>query len=494
MQLAILFVVYELILAIRSWIISASLINHEIRQIEYIEQKLRGSDEEAIRDIPEHQKQHLAIAYLCLTAENEQLVNSDEFSKLIRNPIRQALTSLNSTINSLPIIGLIGTFLGIIIGLWKMTDFGDLTNEFNYVIEPLLNSAKLAFISSLAALFFAGVLKAAMGSLQKRAENAISKAESALLTSYLTQLDSADSSDKLMKTIRSLNRSINGFVKNFDKSYTQFISEFHPLVEEQKEANTHTMSMIDNVAWNLGENSKALLEITQQQKAQSESFNRAAEKLQIATDSVEKTIKIATTNLEAFIKLSSDMKNNISEMHEPLNKIISENEGISAKMKEIVHEYSKVNDYHKAVQAYQASLNDKLDKFERVGEKVHDVRHRFDDFDKNVAETLNTFISQANTFSEKMRNSFDDYDRQLRSLFQELQNKDNTQLFYYNPEIMKNVDDQMKALEKVIERQQHSADTLNEGTSELLNALKTTRVWGFFRRKREKKGKQREKL
>lgn len=291
-----------------------------------------------------------------------------------------------------------------------------------------------------------------------------------------------------------LNKSINGFVKKFDESYTQFLNEFRPLVEEQKEANTHTMSMIDNVAGKLNENSRALLEVTQQQKAQSDSFNQAAAKLQVATDSVEKTIDIATKNLEEFIKLSSDMKNDISEMHEPLNQIIIENKDISDKMKGIIKEFSYVTDYHRSVQAYQASLNDKLDKFAEVGEKVHDVKHRFDEFDKNVAKTLETFINQANTFSEKMRNSFDDYDRQLRTLFQGLQDKDDTQLFYYNPEIMKNVNDQMKSLEKVIEKQQSSADTLNKGTSELLDALKTTRVWGFFRRKREKKDKRRERL
>jgi len=298
--------------------------------------------------------------------------------------------------------------------------------------------------------------------------------------------------DRFAKTVMRLNNTINKFVNSLDEKLNGFISNFQPLIENQKQTNEETLKSMEDIATRLNQDYETIKLISNQQAQQINSFSDITEKLKDASSSMEQSIKLATENLNEFVKLGSEMKTNIGEMNEPLNSIIKKqeeitrvNEGIINEMKKLLENNNIIPSYTKSVQDYLTALNNKLDTFSSVGDKVHNVTREFDNFKENLDKLLNEFISSSQRFSETMTTSFKDYDRELRTLFgQTIPNKEKIDFYYYDPESISQLNAIAEKNNAMIDSIIKYSRSLEENLNRFNQEIDSLRVFGFIRKKK----------
>lgn len=485
-----IFVVVEVLISIIMGNEASDTINTELEWIEHIRLQLKSNDESVFYSIPKEERKHRVIDYLATCAETGQQVDVADFYKLLSTKTEQAFDKINSVMNVLPIIGLMGTFLGIVIGIKNINldKIPDTTN-LSDIIQPLIAAAGLAFISSLAALLCATLLKAIFGVKRSRVNQVINDTENTLLIDYIPHIAPKNTEDRFAKTVRELSRSISGFVDSFRQNYSEFIAQFQPLVDDQKYTYAETMKAIESVSVKLSENTERLSQISSQQGNQAESLNTVITCITTAGTSLGGSIEIASKTLLEFERLGSEMKNSISEMHTPLKEII-EKQMVITKGNASVNEtinilFKELPDYNQKVMQYLNVLNNKLDTFREVGEKVHDVKAEFSLFSVHLKDMLNKFSGDSEKFRLLMETNFSDYDAALRTLFQGISEKSDIDMFYYDPKAIKLLQEMATKNSHLLSQMEMVTNSFDKTTGSLLRAMNDLGFWSFFRRKKK---------
>jgi len=493
------YIIYETMIFVKGKNIIYNNLYAENKNIIKIKEMLQQRDENLFANISEKERKYPALDYLATCAKTGQQINENNFKELLISKTNTTFSDLNTRMNQLPIIGLRGTFLGIIIGvlnIWFNIISIDTYNEEYYTLAryiiPLLFSAGLAFTSSLWALRCSSKLKSISQKERNKSDEVIDSAMKALVVDYIPYISPKSKEDRFAKTVMRLNNTINKFVNSLDEKLNGFISNFQPLIENQKQTNEETLKSMEDIATRLNQDYETIKLISNQQAQQINSFSNITEKLNDASSSMEQSIKLATENLNEFVKLGSEMKTNIGEMNEPLNSIIKKqeeitrvNEGIINEMKKLLENNNIIPSYTKSVQDYLTALNNKLDTFSSVGDKVHNVTREFDNFKENLDKLLNEFISSSQRFSETMTTSFKDYDRELRTLFgQTIPNKEKIDFYYYDPESISQLNAIAEKNNAMIDSIIKYSRSLEENLNRFNQEIDSLRVFGFIRKKK----------
>jgi len=467
-----IFVMGELLFAVFYYTKAYMAYREQLRMIKMIGLHLRNADESGdIRpELADNIEKNSAAQYLQSCAYHGQLIDAQLFSKLLSEKISKSFQSIQSTANTLPIIGLMGTFLGIIIGVYNIDLSASETAEF---MKPLINSAGLAFISSFFALVMAVVLILVLNEHKKQAGISIENTEKNLLIYYLPQVSSTNTEQRFALSVRKLEVTIRRFFDNFDLLTKEFISQFTPLVEEQTKTSQH----IDNVACKLEENARILTEVS-----------TVSAKLSDASDALQASVKLASENLNEFIKLGENMQSNIGKMHEPLKDIIVNQKGSIDAQQNL---YKDLDVYNKDIKLYLNNLNAKLDHFSAVGNKVHEVRNDFDNFSKELNSLLKQMAEQAQRLQNDLVNSFGVYDKNIRSLFEDItQSRRDAHITYYDPKVMEQLIKAYADNQTILNNMERNVKAMGASTEKLINMIETLRGWGIYRVKQKKKEKK----
>ena len=154
-------------------------------------------------------------------------------------------------------------------------------------------------------------------------------------------------------------------------------------------------------------------------------------------------------------------------------------------MKKLLENINILPSYTSSVQNYLTALNNKLDTFSSVGDKVHTVTREFDNFKENLDKLLTEFISSSQRFSETMATSFKDYDRELRTLFgQTIPKKEKIDFYYYDPESISQLNAIAEKNNAMIESMTKYTRSLEENLNRLNQEIDSLRVFGFIRKKK----------
>ncbi|MDD2300060.1 MAG: toxic anion resistance protein [Fermentimonas sp.] len=430
-------------------------------------------------------RENIAADYIAACAEHGQQVDAPTFSKLLSASVGKAHYDIQATANIMPIIGLMGTFLGIIIGILQINLE---SKEISNALQPLIQSAGLAFSSSLIALVCASVLKSLSNKWKKWLDDEIERTERYLLVNYLPQVSSNNTDEMFAKSVRRLEKSVRGFSTNFEKVTTDFISQFKPLVEDQREINNKTSVHIDSVATKLEENAKVLREVSEKQKEQVDVVSAVSTKLTEASDALQSSMKLASENLEKFVKLGDNMQHSINNMHEPLKEIIT---GQKESVETLRNLYKNVESYDIHVQDYIKNFNAKLDMFNNVGDKVHEVRRDFEEFSRSLDKILLQITDQARELHKDLKDSFELYDRNLKTIFTDvLDNRRDIHMAYYDPEVIKQLDKTCSENKNLLDTMERNLHTLGSTTDKFIGVIEKLRGWGIYRVRRGKDEKR----
>ena len=426
-----------------------------------------------------------AADYIAACAQYGQLVDAPTFSKFLSEGVSNTFNDIHATANIMPVIGLMGTFLGIIIGL-KQINLE--SNEVSNALQPLIASAGLAFSSSLIALFCASVLKSLANIWKRSLDKDIETTERNLLVHYLPHVSSNNTDEMFAKSVRRLERSVRGFSTTFENATTEFIKQFKPLVEEQRDINQKTAKHIDDVAAKLDANAKVLLEVSDRQKEQVNVISSVTTKLTEASDALQASMKLGSESLAGFVKLGEDMQKEISQMHEPLKEIITDQKEAVKTLQKL---YQNVESYDNTVQEYLKNLNAKLDKFKEVGDKVYEVRGDFEEFSKTLERILKQITEQAQSLHKDLKDSFELYDRNLKTIFTDvLDNRRDIHMAYYDPEVIKQLDKTCSENKNLLDTMERNLHTLGSTTDKFIGVIEKLRGWGIYRVRRGKDEKR----
>jgi len=491
----IAFIIYEIWLSVNNRKKAVQIIGTENKLIEKTRELIKAKDDSLLLNLNPEIRKYPPIEYLSTCIQTGQQIEEENFKELLTSKTDKAFFNINTIMNQLPIIGLMGTFLGIIIGVLAI-GFNIKSDSQNSIIS-LLFSAGLAFSSSLCALICAFSLKLYFGKERNKYDEAIDSTMKALVVDFIPYFSPKSTEDRFAMTVSKLNNTINAFVSNLDEKLNGFINNFQPLVENQKQTNAETLKSMEDIATRLNQDYETMKQLSTQQENQINSFSDITEKLKTASSSMEASIKLATDNLNEFVKLGAEMKNNISEMNDPLNIIIKKqeeitrvNEGIINDMKKLLENINIIPSYTSSIQNYLTALNNKLDTFSSVGDKVHNVTLEFDNFKENLDKLLTEFIDSSRKFSETMSTSFSEYNRELRTLFgQTIPNKDKIDFYYYDPDAIAQLNTIAEKNNAMIDSMTKYSHSLEENLNRLNQEIDSLRVFGFIRKKKNKGAK-----
>jgi len=476
------FAIWEVAIARRRYLSSKRAYEAAIENQRFLSKALEQSDEESFATLKEdYRKVNPAADYIASCSQNGQQVSVNDFMRLLSRGSEKAISEMNATANILPIIGLMGTFAGIIIGITNI----DLRNEnISEAIQPLIFSAGFAFSSSLVALICSAILKYYSGIWRHESDQKIEFTERKLLVDYLPKGLGTSTDEVFAKSVRRLERSVRGFSENFQTVSTEFIDKFKPLVEEQRNSNEKTAQHIDSIAAKLEDNARVLTAVSDRQKEQVEAVTEVSRKLSEASDALQASMKLASENLEKFVQLGADMQTEIKNLNAPLTKAIT---GQSESVETLKTLYKDLAAYNTSVDGYIKAFNAKLDKFGEVGDKVHEVKAEFAGFKTSLETILKQISEQALLIQKELQDSFGEYNRSLQTLFADvIDNRREVSMSYYDPEVMKQVAKLSQDNNAMLDNMDKYLGTLDSSTKTLVGTINSLRGWGIYRVKKDK--------
>ena len=271
----IVFIIIEIGLSIYNRNKTFKIIRSENILINSTREVIKAKNEDLLLNLSKEEREYPALDYLATCAKTGQQINENNFKELLISKTNTTFSDLNTRMNQLPIIGLMGTFLGIIIGvcqtLYKISNFSEI-NPDSFIlsdsIKPLLFAAGLAFTSSLWALGCSSKLKSISQKERDKSDELIDDTMKALVVDYIPYISPKSTEDRFAKTVMRLNNTINNFVNNLDEKLNGFITNFQPLIENQKQTNEETLKSMEDIATLLNQDYEKIKLISNQQAQQ----------------------------------------------------------------------------------------------------------------------------------------------------------------------------------------------------------------------------------
>ena len=300
-------------------------------------------------------------------------------------------------------IGILGTFVGILYGLWNFkTD--DITNS----VPELLKGLKLAFATSVLGMLLSIVL-----SIVENFKKQASKDILTMLHSILNEQKEAnktikmifDSTKESQNTVKnhfeSLNQSLKqalealskNAVKEIISSLQNVVADFNKNLKEQfgenfKQLNESVKKMIQ---WQ--ENYKTTIEQTESVlKNAAEGIEKTSEQIQNITHHYQ-TISVLNKDLHQIIKTNQNQINNI-ETHLANLKRIGQEAGLITQ---------SINDFSKTI---QHSLSGQSEGLRRLNKEL----------DQSLSKSLGGLNSALTTLTDKFRQDYENYLKQFKEL------------------------------------------------------------------------------
>jgi hypothetical protein len=113
----IVFIIIEIGLSIYSRNKTLHIIRSENILINRTIEVIKARNEDLFVNLSEEERKYPALDYLATCVQTGQQIDVENFKELLISKTNTAFYNINSIMNQLPIIGLMGTFLGIIIGV-----------------------------------------------------------------------------------------------------------------------------------------------------------------------------------------------------------------------------------------------------------------------------------------------------------------------------------------------------------------------------------------
>lgn len=366
----------------------------------------------------------------------------DEILEIIRNRFDLYAGKIRTQFNTLPVIGLIGTFGGVTLAIFNLnldTNLASaatieiLKNNLNQ-LPNFLEGIRLAFISSLLALFIAILLRMVSSKIFEKIELKLSNISKVLLIDYLPRFSGTTTDEKMLKGINNLSKSIKKYTDDFQNNISTIIHEFENWAKS---------------------NSTALIEIKQGIESSVDKF----------ISNIDKLDEMINQNYETLQKVSSDYQfylEEVKDFNKSISGIIDSNMHISDNIFQISNRIdSNIDQLSQNIDTKLSKIENLTNSFDTHNEKLNEIIGSIGEIRKEFEENITAFFNELkNKNSESLHEI-----NQLKELFPPLIRKfegietiqDNSNLIY-------------KRMQAIIEELNKPLNNLNDSATNIFDA------------------------
>ena len=307
-------------------------------------------------------------------------------------------------------IGILGTFIGIFLGLWKFD-----TENITESVPTLLEGLKLAFTTSILGMFFSVVLSFIENLIKKEPSDTseilqaiLSEQKNINKTTNIIVQSVALSREDINSHFKTVNESLHKALKNLSQGATkEIISALNAVIADFNK----------NLKDQFGENFKQLNESVKKMIEWQENYIRTIEvleqHLQKAISSIEKTsyhTEQFTKNYEKISEVNDRLKSIIEVHQKQINDMESHLRNLSKIGKEAELITGSINEFSKTIQ-------------KSISEQSEGLNHLSEELSKQLNGSLDNLNRALTTLTDKFRNDYESFLNSFKQLLDNLNQK-----------------------------------------------------------------------
>ena len=318
-------------------------------------------------------------------------LHHDELAEIVYLEQTRYDSLINSLVNSEIILGLFGTFIGIIFGIPKINfsgtveglDINLLTNE----IGPFLDCFRVAFVSSLSGIICTLLGRFIFQSIRQFRERNIREVLVVVNSELLPITASERPEDKIFQSVENFSQKVETLTERIETQLTDFNKRFDDLVQKTTKAFEKTFRMIvdenkialDVQVETLKESTASLnetrqdianklVDVTDKSEIQVQSLAAIQQKIKTEAEAFETARKDYHQKEEEIIKTLTDS----SDKQKQLLEVYGDNfKGLAQLGEQAVENQKKTNEtlarnVEKIEKSIMSNLQDLLEKFQEM--------------------------------------------------------------------------------------------------------------------------------
>jgi len=457
------------------------LITHTFRFNKFIEQLKSTSNNSVLYDKLTNKssfKQRL-FDYHKVCLSNNSIPNSEHISSLVFSPYEFCLIASSKIINLLPILGLVGTFIGVVIAInnLSLSSF----EQGQSVIDSLetnlsqlpyfLDGIKLAFKSSAYALGIAFgfrlLLFTPIDIIGQHRQNMVTET---LNVNYEPFFSAQTSEEKTIKALNRYSEQIQENTKSFQSAIEELYVNFSDYQNQYKDDFETMVNKYSASTANFIVNSRSLESI----------FDLHSNNISNLIKSYNELNKQNYSMAESLKSIMTDNQNMIERQESLIDSVDKKNEAISEKIKDEFDKQMENAERDQQIlveKAKQGQLEIKQ-KFELLSdeissnfEPIKNLVNSFGDYNEEISSLNNELIS----YKENFKKVIEEFKNDISKTF-EKSHSDNEHIKKILPEIVRifnNIETLQSNQDSIVKQSNGIIEKFNEPLTQLKSSIES---------------------
>ncbi len=350
------------------------------------------SNEESIKFLNKSDNLTKTIIKLFTSSEqNEMGTDLASIEKVLRYEYEKPQSLVKTAYNILPVVGLIGTFLGISIAVYQLSFSSNISQIQETIINnlkslnPFLDGIKLAFYTTILALILALGLRISIEIYSTQAKNAIVNFLNYFSIELSEYINPAGPAEKIAKSVAGFSKRVSRLSSNIESSLNKIVDNYSKNSESQARQFDEKIKRLDNIQDVILNNLKILWENI------SKTLNHTTEEITKATDNFTRINEQTSANSEQLGVVVGQISEINKSQIENTTKIGFAVRKLSEDNQKIIEQITK----------FTAPLDDLRLKYERVLSKSVELNEPFRQTNAQLKDNFEKLVQSINDLQIK---------------------------------------------------------------------------------------------
>ncbi len=428
-------------------------IYHQLERIEDIESNNELFSNSSITDFMKlnldfiRQEPHLLYVYNSI--KNKSEIKIEIFKNFIYYDLNKTDRKINLITNILPIVGLLGTFLGIIIGI---SSFGS-DYETQKIMLSLIDSAKFGFITSLIALFTTIIIRIIWSLVKSEIVRRIHDVETIFSTMFLPKTYISKFDNRLISSVENLEVALGNFLLDYREENKAFIESKYETTAMSIDRIESIMSLINNTIINF---TKSFTEINDKHLRKYEDIlinqkqefttifgdlNKLNQGMDENSSLALKNNIVSNNNLTAIDSLLPEIENILqssnlfhSRTDQTLNSMLKLDNTLESFVKSAksLENMVDIPNYVENIDKLVGNLGKYFNEISDVSIRTIDAKIAFDDITRITTKIMEDYSNHSIQFSSELTQNLEKFEKNIYDLFGFIKSQENVSVNIVN--------------------------------------------------------------
>lgn len=430
------------------------------------------------------------IKLVTSSEQNEMGTDVVSIERILRYENEKTISLVRAAINILPVVGLIGTFLGISIAVYQLSFSSDIIQISETIksnlksLIPFLDGIKLAFYTTILALFLALILKILLEFSSTKSKNAIAEFLNYFSIELSEYIKPSGSAEKIAKSISGFSRRVSRLAGDIESSLDKIVENYSKKSESQAKLFGEKINELNNIQEGIVNSLKALWDHI------SETLNHTTEQIIKASDYYTKIGERSLTVSEQmsvmalqFQEVSTSQIENTTKIGFVVRKLSDDNEKMIKEISNFIHPLDDLRLKFESVLNKSIELNEPFketniqlkENFEKLVQSINDLQIKnstlveklniyANSLESNLGAKLNKIV-EAEDQGQLLMKSLNEVQINLNNSVENL-NVYSNNLGEASQILVKSIDNQLNALFVDLSNRQNIAINVNNSDNE----------------------------